>query len=147
MLYNETTTGTSLFLGLEAYKWINAKKKTVVVMEAGDYSIVVNRNLSHVYYFKIRSRKSPWYEADQIIAAKQCSVVYFKECVKDIFKSNCIYPVRIVDTFNWYRKLTMAELTRALKDLYKPKKSKRKHKPQFKPLNIQEWEWEWQIEE
>lgn len=131
----------------EYWKWQNEKKKTFVVSDVGDYSLFISKSLKDVLYFRIKTKHSSWYEPTQIINTEAGSILFFNECIKDVFKKGCIYPARVVMEFSWYyRKLTVTDLTKALKNLYKPKKSKkrRKRKPQFQTLR--DWEhWEWEI--
>ena len=129
----------------EELKWRNQKKKTFIVSDVNDYSMFINKNLKDIIHLKIKTKHSSWYEPTQIISTEAGSILYFNECIKYIFKSGCIYPANVVMKFSWtYRKLTAQDLTKALKNLYKPKKSKkrRKRKPQFRPAYIQDWEWE-----
>ena len=130
----------------EELKWGNQKKKTFVVSDVNDYSIFINKNLKDIIHFRIKTKHSSWYEPTQIISTEAGSILFFNECIKDIFKKGCIYPARVVMEFSWYyKKLTATDLTKALKNLYKPKKSKkrRKRKPQFQTLrDLEHWEWE-----
>lgn len=128
-------------------KWRNQKKKTFVVSDVNDYSMFINKNLKDIIHFRIKTKHSSWYEPTQIISTEAGSILFFNECIKDIFKSGCIYPARVVMEFSWYyRKLTVTDLTKTLKNLYKPKKSKkrRERKPQFSNLlrDLEHWEWE-----
>lgn len=127
------------------YKWSNAREKTFVVSDVGDYSLFINKNLKDVQYFRIKTKHSSWYEPTQIISTEAGSILYFNECIKDVFKRGCIYPANVVMEFRrTYRRFTVQDLTRALKKLYKPKhpKRRRKCKPLFRPAYIQDWEWE-----
>lgn len=67
--------------------------KTVIVMEVGEYSIVVKKNLQRVEGFWIKTRTSDWFTSKEIIASPECSVVYFNKPVGNVFKKGCIYPV------------------------------------------------------
>ena len=128
----------------EELKWGNQKKKTFIVSDVNDYSIFINKNLKDILHFRIKTKHSSWYEPTQIISTGAGSILYFNECIKDVFKSGCIYPARVVMEFSWYySKLTETDLTMALQKLYKPKKSKkrRKQKPQFS-YPLRDWELE-----
>lgn len=132
----------------EYWKWQNEKKKTFVVSDVGDYSLFISKSLKDALYFRIKTKHSSWYEPTQIINTEAGSILFFNECIKDVFKKGCIYPANVVMKFSWtYRKLTAQDLTKALKNLFTSKKSKKKRKckPQFQPAYIsymKDWEWE-----
>lgn len=128
----------------EELKWGNQKKKTFIVSDVNDYSMFINKNLKDILHFRIKTKHSSWYEPTQIISTEAGSVLYFNECIKDVFKSGCIYPARVVMEFSWYyRKLTATDLTKAFQKLYNSKKAKkrRKRKLQFS-YPLRDWEWE-----
>ena len=128
----------------EELKWGNQKKKTFIVSDVHDYSMFINKNRKDIIHLKIKTKHSSWYEPTQIISTEAGSVLYFNECIKDVFKSGCIYPARVVMEFSWYyRKLTATDLTKAIKNLYNSKELKKiKRKSQFQPYYMRDWEWE-----
>ena len=125
------------------WKWHDEKKKTFVVSNVGDYSLFISKSLKSVFHFRIKTKHSQWYEPTEIIKTEEGCILYFNECIKDVFKNGCIYPARVVDEFKWDI-VTPQRLNIALKNLYNSKKSKRKRKrkSQFQPAYIQDWEWE-----
>lgn len=68
-------------------------KKTAIVMDVGDYSMVINKNLEGVRDVRIKTRKSEWYEAENILPTESGTILEFKENIGGIFKKGCIYPI------------------------------------------------------
>ena len=70
-------------------------KKTTVIMDVGDYSMVINKNLKGAKGVKIRTRKSEWYEAKNILSTESGTILEFKENIGKTFKKGCIYPIMV----------------------------------------------------
>ena len=81
---------------LSPFLFCEKHKKTVIVKDVGDYSMLINKDLTKARGIKIKTKKSKcWFTPIDILSTPSGSVLSFNEKVGDIFKKGCIYPVII----------------------------------------------------
>lgn len=68
-------------------------RKTTPILEVGDYSLLIKKNLKNVTGLYIRSRNSEWIETKEVVSTSAGTMLYFKDSIKGIFKKGCIYPI------------------------------------------------------
>lgn len=114
--FNPEDVKRGLLRQMESPYWgCERKKTTVSVLDVGDYSIFIKKNLEDAKGLLIKTKSSEWYEAKEIMSSPSGSVLYFDGQVGEIFKKGCIYPVVVFSPYVF----TYKKLMQAAEELYK----------------------------